>query len=1174
MRFSLRNGTLLMHAAGITGRRRRASRRHPCFGIGRSKIVRTLKIVLLALPCAAVIAGTAPAWAAAPAEIISVQGKGEYRDPAATNWKDAIVRQPIGAGNFVRTGDASRMAVLLADQTQIRLAANSMMQIKEVGDGKQTDTVIKQSAGRSWTQSKSVPNHMTVETPTALAAIRGTDWELTVEEDGRSTLTVLSGEIAFSNEQGAVSVAAGEQAVAEQGRAPVKRLIVNPADRVQWVGSWTVDPARYANIAVAPDKGGDADLKGLKAVIQNVSEARLDAALKGLEVMLAKGTSYPETYLLYADFMLYQGEPARAVEFLRKGEERFSADPRLDAMLVRAWLYAGKASEARVALNAGKKKHPQSFELLLAEGEVARLEGNAHQATAAYFAATAREPGDARGWYGLGVVESEKDDLRKARKNLLKAVELADDGPGYRASLGLVHSLADNLVPGRAELQRALTVQPDDYVALTALGLTDLKAGDIDGALRSLLGASVIEPRYVPAHIYTAIAYYQQGRIDNALFELKRASSHDDKDPLPYLLASLIDADLIRPAAAIDQAREALKRMPFLKSLNQVANDQKGAANLGSALALFGMEDWSQSYAQESYYPFWAGSHLFLSDRYPGQYDKNSELLQGFMTDPTVFGASNRFQTLLPKPGTYVSLATHMDTSKDGSTIEPDLTVNGYANDGVPLSYFLEAVRTQVNPRNVALEAIAPSYTAAFGIKPTHEFGLFAYINDFHANAKIGLADQVGEYDTINGRNTRGDFGAHYEFSPQSQVWLKFGVGREDATLLERQTYVATTPTTTADTNFTTQPHGTDWQLRHTFAANDQHQVTWGYAYGRSLTPSNLAADAYLSVGGAPVPVNTVQQDPKDRSDEFYVSDRYSPNDQLTFEGALTQSHYRKNRDVTITRNFITYETLQDIPETLGSNELQPRAGMVYRFQPDQLFRIAYQRWTRPTTFNTISPIATAGIPVDDQIVFAGGRLTRTRAQLEWAWSHATFTRAFVDYKQVNNLNSPLDGVQNTGADLEQLEALRNRTLNTLPSADLLEGTPIFSQGRIPTAGFSVDHIFNRWVSLGAGYQYADGRNTNPLYQNNAIPYIPKQRVDLTATWTNNNRFYVTLQAIYRSQRYTDEANTLPLAASWDGLVRAYWESANKRWVVEGYAQNLAKRGYSDLYGLNLTARY
>jgi TonB dependent receptor len=462
----------------------------------------------------------------------------------------------------------------------------------------------------------------------------------------------------------------------------------------------------------------------------------------------------------------------------------------------------------------------------------------------------------------------------------------------------------------------------------------------------------------------------------------------------------------------------------------------------------------------------------------------------------------------------------------------------------------------------------------AFGIKPTHELGLFAYINYFHADVELGKATELGTYDGIAGSNSRGDFGARYEFSPQSQLWIKFGAGTENSSDRETVTYVATAPTTTSGSNFVTRPDGTDAQIRHTFAATDEHRVTWGYSWGKSLTPVNLVSDAYLSVASASVPVDTLHEYVTDRSDEFYVSDLYTPNQQLSIDAELADVHYHRFRDTSILRNRITYEIAQDIPETWGGTEVQPRAGFVYRFAPDQLVRIAYQRWTRPTTYNTISPVATAGIPLDDQIVFAGGRLSRTRGQVEWAWSHTTFTSAFFDYEQVNNLDSPLDGVQNTRSDLEQLDRLRNLTLTTLPPPNLLEGTPIFSEGRIASAGTSIDQIVNRELSLSAGYVYSDGSNTNPLYAGNMIPYIPRQRANLNATWTNNNRFYISAQAIYRTRRYLDEANTMPLASSWDALLRAYWESTDKKWVVETYAENLLKKDFSNLYGVNLTLRY
>ena len=99
-----------------------------------------------------------------------------------------------------------------------------------------------------------------------------------------------------------------------------------------------------------------------------------------------------------------------------------------------------------------------------------------------------------------------------------------------------------------------------------------------------------------------------------------------------------------------DQA-EGLRRMlagpqpRVMTFLSATPQDDKGAmlVNLGASLAFFGMEDWALELAQQSFSPYWGASHLFLADRYPGEFNKNSELFQGFLTDPMAFGASQRF---------------------------------------------------------------------------------------------------------------------------------------------------------------------------------------------------------------------------------------------------------------------------------------------------------------------------------------------------------------------------------------------------------------------------------------------------------------------------------------------------------------------------------------------------
>ena len=78
----------------------------------------------------ALLFAAAGAAAAPVAEIVSLQGKGDYREGDSAEWRPARVKQAIDAGQFVRTTQPhSKMALLLADQTQMTLEGVSFAQL-------------------------------------------------------------------------------------------------------------------------------------------------------------------------------------------------------------------------------------------------------------------------------------------------------------------------------------------------------------------------------------------------------------------------------------------------------------------------------------------------------------------------------------------------------------------------------------------------------------------------------------------------------------------------------------------------------------------------------------------------------------------------------------------------------------------------------------------------------------------------------------------------------------------------------------------------------------------------------------------------------------------------------------------------------------------------------------
>lgn len=1123
---------------------------------------RSLKlVVMLVLAVHAWAASAAPQGAA---EIVSLQGKGETREAAESRWREAAVRQQLAQGSFVRTADASRMAVLLADQTQIRLAANSMIQIKQVGDNRDLGTVLRQSAGRSWTQSKNVPNKLTVETPSALAAIRGTDWELVVDEDGTSTLTVLSGKVLLSNEQGSVSIGVGEQAQAKIGVAPVKRILQNPRDRVQWVSSFTVDPQRY------PELDGTKD-EALQTIGVLLRAGDLSSARRAVERLVAQQPATGTAHLLRADYQVLEGEIEPAMATLRQGARQYPHDERFDVWRARLHLIRDETAEARAALASAKARNPRSAEVMIAEGELERFEGHAPAATAAYRSALGAASESARAWHGLGVVQAEREDVANARTSLNRAISLEPQGTGFRGELGTLEAFADNLAFARAAFTQAIEERADDYVALTGLGFVELKSGNTSEAITRLLAATLIEPRYARAQTYLAVAYYQQGRTRDALFALSRARELDPKDPLPDLFESVIHNDHLQPGDALVTARRALALLPYLKSLNQIANDQKGGANLGSALAAFGLEDWARSYAQDSYYPFWAGSHLFLADRYAGDFNKKSELFQGFLADPTVFGASNRFSTLIQRPGNYWNIGARYNTSRDFSLTEPTLTANGYANSAVPFAYFAEVIRDDTRPDRVAFDAGANTYTLALGARPTYELGLFVYANAFDADLALSPTSTIQQ--RVNGRNQRLDLGAHYRFSPQSQAWLKIGTGNESSTVNQVISVATNSGPATNASNFKTQPDQRDIQFRHTFAANEQHELSWGAEHGQLDKTNTLIQENFYHIGAGAVPSDRLNQRDEDRSRDLWLSDRFRASERLSLQGDLAWQHYTKTRDINIYRDRVPPLT-QLFPERYDRSFVAPRLGAAYVLGNGATLRGAYQKWLRPASYNSLEPIATAGIPIDDTLVYAGGTLSRYRGQLDWELSPAWFMTAFADRKSVDNLSSPLDGVLNTRADVTNLDRLRQKSVANLSAPDQLETTPVFARGDASSGGITVNHVLSRNLAGYFGYANTHSENTGATFSGKALPYLPQHRATLGLTWAGDQRVIVSTQAVWRSERFSDEANRTPLVAGWDMTLKLHWESADKRWNVEGYAANLLNRDVEDLLGVNLIARF
>lgn len=132
------------------------------------------------------------------AKVTYVTGDVKVQQPGRESWKKAVNEQALRSGDKVKTLDESRGEVAFADGSIIRIDANSNLDIVELGRSKAGQTAqAKVWSGKVWASvnKASKKTKFELESPTAVAAVRGTVFRMTVAEDMTTKVAVYAGEV-------------------------------------------------------------------------------------------------------------------------------------------------------------------------------------------------------------------------------------------------------------------------------------------------------------------------------------------------------------------------------------------------------------------------------------------------------------------------------------------------------------------------------------------------------------------------------------------------------------------------------------------------------------------------------------------------------------------------------------------------------------------------------------------------------------------------------------------------------------------------------------------------------------------------------------------------------------------------------------------------------------------
>jgi len=136
------------------------------------------------------LAASPPAQVQRVAKVKFLVGTVKVRKGAQTQWRDAKANMQLGSKDALRTFVESRVEIETEEGSLIKLEENSTMELANLSrnsSGNSEDTKVKMMSGKVWANVKKLGNarsSFAFETPTATAAIRGTELSLEVDENG------------------------------------------------------------------------------------------------------------------------------------------------------------------------------------------------------------------------------------------------------------------------------------------------------------------------------------------------------------------------------------------------------------------------------------------------------------------------------------------------------------------------------------------------------------------------------------------------------------------------------------------------------------------------------------------------------------------------------------------------------------------------------------------------------------------------------------------------------------------------------------------------------------------------------------------------------------------------------------------------------------------------------
>lgn len=1100
--------------------------------------------------------------------VLTTEGSVEARRFGAEAWNPAQTNQQLRVKDQLRTKLKSRATLRLSNQSVLRVNQLTTLQIEPPTDeaGK---SVLDLRSGAAYFFNRESPVETQFRTPQASGAIRGTEFNIEVAENGATVVTLIDGAVDLKNDLGQVSLGSGEQGIVEPGKAPRKTAVVDAINIIQW-------SLYYPGVIDLADLklGTDAE-RDLSASLQAYRAGELLKAISEYPATREPGTDAERVYLAQLNLAAGQvTDTEKLISAIAAGNPGADALRQVIAAVKnQTWSRAGAATTASE---------------FLAESYYQQSKFKLEEARKAARTATEKSPNFGFAWARLAELEFSFARVSDARAALDKGLQQSPRNAQALALQGFLLAARNEITPAIAKFDEAIAIDGALGNAWLGRGLGQIRQGRAEAGRQDLHVAATLEPNRSILRSYLGKAYSNSKDQVRARKELELAKKLDPNDPTSWLYSALLNQQG-------NQVNDAIRDLEKSKELNdnrglfrsRMLLDQDRAvrgANLAKMYQDAGMTDVSVreasravnfDYANYSAHQFLANSYDVLRD--PRQvnlrYDTAwfSELLLANLLAPVGAGSlsqnvsQHEYSKLMESDRLGISSRT--EYFSNGAWVNDSSQYGTYKDFGYALDV---SYRSDPGFRpNEDLTSLTFNTKFKFQITPQDSVLLQTVYYDFDGGDLLQYHNQAQASQTIRTSEKQEPSlyaGYQHEWSPGNQTLVL--VGRVDDTFQlndQNPSFLeANFGFGGAMTRLTNLSRALPYQSLYEtegYTAELQQIVQRGnhtiIAGGRFQTGD---IDTTIDLPARfPTPDNSTSLE----RISFYAYELWQVLERLQLTAGLSYDrlHYPVNIDTT--------------PVSGGeqtAEKVSPKAGLILNPWKDGYFRFAYSRSLGGVFFDSalrLEPSQIAGFNqayrslVAESVPFAGGLTAGT----EFETFHAGFDQRFKTGTYLG-----LEG------ELLQSDAQRTVGVFLNPPLPNIGNLPIrvgSTRQQIDyeekSLRLSVNQLLGKEWSLGASYRISQAELSNPLLdipsavntladtKANVSPYL--QQVNLYAIWMLPCGFFTQVDSIWLDQHNEGYAN-LPGDDFWQHNFYVGYRFPRRRAEIRLGVMNFTDRGY------------